>query len=494
MEPYERLFVDEDFLEEDVHGRMISCVKCHGGDPEDNNWKTAHKGIIRDPSYPDPSKTCGTCHNEITQKNSKSLHITLLPYKNKMHIRMSPDKKVHDKVGKAMDTHCMGCHSSCGQCHVSRPNSVGGGLVDGHLFQKTPPVETNCTSCHGSRLEKEYFGKNEGILADVHHAKKGMKCTDCHRGDEMHGSGEKAFDRYEVKNRARCVDCHQEAVPEKPVSGKSKPLKHPAHAIHKDKLSCQTCHSVSYKHCYNCHVGKDKKGIPYFKTDPSVMAFKIGLNPKPTKDRPEKYVTVRHIPISRGLFDFYIKDALTNFDKLPTWKLATPHNIQLKTPQNRDCVTCHSNDGFYLTEKDVKSDEIKANSDVMIPEKCPPHVIHNWLPRAKRHMANIDCLTCHNTLSKSPISDCNQCHSQKSILLAQEGLIIEEECSWREALTRLEFTNKELMERKDYIVGCNRIPALDIFTVFILIFIFFLCLIHGGMRYVTLRKKKKRIK
>ena len=171
MEPYEKLLVDTDFLEEDKHGQMLTCEKCHGGDPADNNWKTAHKGIVRDPTYPDPKKTCGSCHSKITEKSKDSLHSSLLPYKSKMALRMNPDKKVQAKVLKAMDTHCMGCHSSCGQCHVSRPKSVGGGLVEGHLFQKTPPVETNCTSCHGSRMEKEFFGKNEGVPADVHYIK-----------------------------------------------------------------------------------------------------------------------------------------------------------------------------------------------------------------------------------------------------------------------------------------------------------------------------------
>jgi len=421
LEPYERLFVDSDFLEEDVHGKMLSCEKCHGGNPKDNNWKTAHKGVIKDPSYPDPSEACGVCHREISKRNSTSLHIRLLPYKNKMHIRVGSDKEVRDKVKKAMDTHCMGCHSSCGQCHVSRPNSVGGGLVEGHFFKKTPPVETNCTSCHGSRMEKEYFGKNKGVPADVHHTKGRFKCTDCHRGDEMHGSGKEHFDRYEVTNRARCEDCHQEVTPGKPLSDKSKPLKHPAHAIHKDKVSCQTCHSVSYKHCYNCHVGKDKHGDPYFKTEPSVMGFKIGFNPKPTKERPERYVTVRHIPISRGLFDFYVKDALTNFDKAPTWKMATPHTIQLKTPQNKDCVTCHTSNDFYLTEKDVRPEEIKANTDIIPLPQPELAIIHKWLPNVDLHLSRVDCIFCHEAggqeirryvkQGKTSHLSCAMCHS-----------------------------------------------------------------------------------
>ena|GEM_PF-67934 len=395
LEPHEKLFVDTDFLEEDKHGQMLTCEKCHGGDPADNNWKTAHKGVVRDPSYSDPQKTCGACHSSIVKKNDVSLHLNLSSYKNKMAFRMSSDKGVQQKITKAMDTHCMGCHSSCGQCHVSRPKSVGSGLIDGHLFQKTPPVETNCTSCHGSRMEKEYFGKNEGIPADVHHVKGRMTCTDCHTGDEMHGSGKASFDRYAQTNRARCESCHQESGIEKAGNNKQgKVLKHPSHDIHRDKVSCQVCHSASYKNCYNCHIGK-KRGTAYFKTDPSVMGFKIGKNPNPTEDRPETYVTVRHVPIHKGLFDFYVKDALPNFDKLPTWKLATPHNIQLKTPQNKDCLSCHNNSSVFLSEKDVKPEELKANQSVIADVNTDLHEIHKWLPDTDMHLSKVDCLKCH---------------------------------------------------------------------------------------------------
>ena len=490
MEPHEKLLVDTDYLEEDVHGKMLSCTKCHGGNPADKNWETAHKGLKKDPSYPDPSKSCGVCHEKAGEKNSTNLHTNLKPYMSKMALRMNPDKEVQAKVLKAMDTHCMSCHSSCGQCHVSRPKSVGSGLIDGHLFQKKPPVETNCTSCHGSRMEKEFFGKNEGVPADVHHVKGRMTCTDCHKGGEMHGSKEAPFDRYAQTNRARCKDCHQEIVFSNLVKS-IKPLRHPSHAIHRDKVSCQVCHSVSYKHCYNCHIGRDKKGIAYFKTDPSVMDFKIGLNPNPTKDRPETYVTVRHVPIHKGLFDHYVKDALPNFDKLPTWKLATPHTIQLKTPQNQDCLSCHAGTQFYLTEGDVRPKEKKSNENVIVPDKCSLNVVHNWLPNTDRHLKSIGCLTCHTAFSKRPEKDCNQCHTLKSILLTR-GFIIEEDCSWKEALTRLEFTNKEILERRDYIIGCNRIIALDYIGILLIIIIFIICVIHGWLRLTIVSRRRGR--
>jgi len=468
LEPYEKVLVDSDFLDEDedVHGQ-VSCEQCHGGNPESNDYKTAHKGVSKDPTYPDPSKTCGECHAmddegghpEIAGKNSSNLHVNLAPFKSKIYLRANSDPCVRDKIDSAMGTHCSACHSSCGQCHVSRPDSVEGGFIEGHLFQKTPPVDTNCTSCHGSRVGKEFHGENECVPADVHHLEACMGCKECHSGDEMHGIGvsKKPADRYEVANRARCEDCHTMADPEKPAGdSKAKELVHPSHAIHQGKVSCQVCHSMPYKNCYSCHVGKDKSGVPYFETEPSTMDFKIGLNPQVTEDRPEKYVTVRHIPISPKLFDFYVKDALTDMDKAPTWKFATPHNIQLKTPQNETCLACHGNNKLFLTKKDAESWEVKANKDVFVSLKPAPAVRHNWLEQPELHLKKVDCLLCHNSSLQSPIKDCQQCHAVDSILLTTA------EKAPEYSLTNWSFTNKELVEKGNYVVGSNRIPALDV--------------------------------
>ena len=495
LEPYEKVMVDTDFLDEDedAHGQ-ISCEKCHGGNPESSDYKAAHEGMVKDPTYPDPSKTCGECHAmdeesghpEITGKNNTNLHVTLAPFKTKIYLRANSDPCVRDKIDSAMGTHCSACHSSCGQCHVSRPESVEGGFIEGHLFQKTPPVDTNCTSCHGSRVENEFLGKNEGIPADVHHMKEGMACKECHTGDEMHGHGmdKEPFDRYEVENRAKCEDCHRMAGSEKTEGAEyAADLVHPSHAIHQGKVSCQVCHSMPYKNCYSCHVGRDKSGTPYFKTEPSTIDFKIGLNPRTTEDRPEKYVTVRHIPISPGLFDFYVKDALTDIEKAPSWKFATPHNIQLTTPQNESCLSCHGNNTLFLTKNDVDSWEVEANKDVFAPLMPSPPVRHNWLEQPELHLKKVDCLTCHNPQLQSPIKDCQQCHAKDSILMTTA----EEAPEY--SLTNWSFTNKELIEKGNYVVGSNRIPALDLIGILLIILTFAGCTIHGALRFITRRRK-----
>lgn len=101
------------------------------------------------------------------------------------------------------------------------------------------------------------------------------------------------------------------------------------------------------------------------------MTFFIGKNTRQDEERPYEYVPVRHVPIAETSFEFYGEDLLTTFDALPTWVYSTPHNIQLRTPQTESCDACHGNAEIFLTADKVKTEELKANEDVII-ESVPP--------------------------------------------------------------------------------------------------------------------------
>jgi thiosulfate/3-mercaptopyruvate sulfurtransferase len=83
-------------------------------------------------------------------------------------------------------------------------------------------------------------------------------------------------------------------------------------------------------------------------------------------------VVVRHVPVSPDTFSYYGDNLLPDFNVLPTWKYATPHNIQLDTPQNASCGACHGNPELFLTEQDVNPDEREANKDVIVDEVPGP--------------------------------------------------------------------------------------------------------------------------
>jgi thiosulfate/3-mercaptopyruvate sulfurtransferase len=96
------------------------------------------------------------------------------------------------------------------------------------------------------------------------------------------------------------------------------------------------------------------------------LNFIIGLNSIPSFDRPYKYVPVRHVPIDQDSFAYYGDELLPNYDSLPTWAYATPHNIQRETPQAETCNACHGNPDLFLTIDKVAEDEQMANQFVIV--------------------------------------------------------------------------------------------------------------------------------
>jgi thiosulfate/3-mercaptopyruvate sulfurtransferase len=265
---------------------------------------------------------------------------------------------------------CMDCHTTCGECHISRPNSVGGGFIYAHNFKKRPHLSQQCTACHGSRMGAEYLGENQGCKGDVHYISHGLMCVDCHTADELHGGGE-AQHRYEVMNIPRCENCHIQTVdPENPNE---------YHDTHWGVLSCQACHSQEYKNCNACHVQTGQI------TGSSYLRFKIGKNPL-TELREYKYVTLRHIPVASDTYEGWGISSLQNFSVLPTWKYCSPHNISLRTdrtpdyePPDETCATaCHETpatiDGFFFRQVDLDSlpdEEVVANQHLIVPDGDP---------------------------------------------------------------------------------------------------------------------------
>ena len=308
LEPWEKVLIDYTAFLDTVHGK-ISCQECHGGE-QSADKETAHTDLIPYPSD-DPETFCGECHPNLTAAAENSLHATLNGYWTVLESRGVP--KEHPQALRMFGHHVAGCHASCGDCHVSRPTSVAGGFIDGHVFNAEPSMTNNCTACHGSRVGNEYMGKHEDIKADVHFRQGRMTCVDCHTGHEMHGQD------------ANCQDCHQgpEIEQRPPADHRYDGLQSPSceschasvtagndgilmHETHPGTMSCQVCHSESYSSCDGCHVSlSEQTGKPIFETQGSYLGFYIGMNTLQSYARPYEYVPVRHVPISPTSFDYY---------------------------------------------------------------------------------------------------------------------------------------------------------------------------------------------
>lgn len=375
LEPWEKVLISQEDFFADVHGQ-IECVYCHGG-VQASEKDAAHVGLNPNPGA-GKDNVCGICHADIHHTFEASLHVTQEGYWTALDARSTPEN--HAALATMFGNHCASCHTTCGDCHISQPNSVGGGFINGHVVEKTPSMTRNCTACHGSRVGSEYLGKHEDIPGDVHFRVGRMNCVNCHAGTEMHDSTaactqchntpEQAVwvnsaNRYAGAQVPSCESCHETVG----ATGDS----NLQHTLHKDKLSCQVCHSVSYTSCDGCHVAiSEKTGKPFFETQATYMTFFIGRNPNPNYHRPYEYVTVRHIPVDRQSYAFYGDNLLPNFDALPTWMYATPHNIQRKTPQNQSCNNCHGNASIFLTADKVNPAERNANLEVIVPQVPAP--------------------------------------------------------------------------------------------------------------------------
>ncbi len=371
LEPWEKVLVLQDKFQEDPHNQM-KCDYCHAGvqAPEKEN---AHQGLITDPSSGD-YQICGNCHNVENNAFETSLHASLDGYWTAIDARSTPEN--HLQLETMFGNHCASCHTTCGDCHISQPNSVGGGFIEGHVVKKTPSMTRNCTACHGSRVGAEYLGQHEGIPGDVHFRSGRMNCVSCHAGMDMHNSNDACTACHtepddpalttSVSRRTgvqvpSCESCHEQIGTSEDAN--------PQHMMHKDKLSCQVCHSVSYSSCDGCHVAiSDKTGNPFFETQGTYLGFFIGKNPDPNYHRPYEYVPVRHIPVDPESYAFYGENLLPNFDTRPTWVYTTPHNIQRITPQNESCANCHGNPDIFLTLDKVNLEEVNANLNVIIEE------------------------------------------------------------------------------------------------------------------------------
>lgn len=105
--------------------------------------------------------------------------------------------------------------------------------------------------------------------------------------------------------------------------------------------------------CGGCHSGRN--------TDPNI---------------PHQYTLMRHVPTTPTMMDRLARltSTLVNFDRIPTWKPATPHNIQRVTARSRTCDACHNNANLFLRLQDLDPKGSQANGRVVTapPRPIPP--------------------------------------------------------------------------------------------------------------------------
>jgi hypothetical protein len=390
---------------EEAHDGMIptpsefgpsGCLNCHDGTDDVGDLRSA----------------CDGCHTETVTKTSNSLHTTQQGYFTAIEQRGG---EYDESMDPYFEARCADCHTSCGQCHVTRPQSVGGGFMlkggttlTSHRFYSTPDMKEQCTACHGTRVGDDY----QGVLTNTPdlHYNRGMTCVSCHTSAEIHGDGTAYEHMYEVENMPRCEDCHTEDVAVSTSSDCAvchgdftadpvvpQALVHHAHhsetsgadcghchdpvpTTEMPNMQCQVCHSQPYKNCANCHDHTLEPGG--YEIDPSTIQLKIARNPSPHREDYDVSI-VRQVAVDPDTYANWGL-ALPDFADKPTWLYSSPHNIRKSTAQTElvsgeSCsYSCHRSptgpDGVLLREADlgeVGSPVYNANIGIVIPDEWP---------------------------------------------------------------------------------------------------------------------------
>lgn len=373
-EPYDRVFMGgDDFDTYKLSGHYnIGCVGCHNGTDNTANKAEAHSGdFLRHPSVEYENK-CGSCHSSIVNNFKTSLH-NGTGQKRKVAIRSGYSSSADfDKLPQhqieGYNKNCAQCHGTCGNCHIVRPEAAGGGLAKGHMFNKTPDMNSVCVKCHSSRGGHAFLGVAPGTVPDAHLTKMGYDCNHCHKGYELHGNGEPVEQRYAYSELPSCEICHSS------VSSSNQ-----YHTKHIDDFNCQVCHSQDYNNCGSCHIHGEGARVP------SYQGFKIGMNPLSDIKLKYKFALVRRTLAAPDNWKEYGVEELAGFNALPTYNYTTPHNLikwttRTTVENGQSCsYNCHIriegddlvNKDLYLFKDDLLDWEVSATESVTVDGKLP---------------------------------------------------------------------------------------------------------------------------
>lgn len=360
-EPYDRVYLGgtgyDDFKASGHYG--IGCVNCHGGVGDSGEKLEAHSGDWTDTPSMYYAENCGTCHSDITDNFTTSLH-NGTGQKRKVAMRhggsSSADWETLSEEHKAGYTkNCATCHGTCGNCHITRPDLGGGGLAKGHKFNAYESKNANldmlniCVTCHTSRGGHAFLGVAAGTEPDLHQ-QYGYTCLDCHDGHELHGDGKPVEQRYAYTELPSCDQCHGNL--ENVGSDEAKKY----HSVHMDDFSCYVCHSQDYNNCGSCHVGGEGARIGHYQD------FKLAINPIPdVKSGFNSDITVvRRTLGAPDNWKEYGVPEYESFNVFPTYNYTSPHNILKRTTRTEveDGSSCGSSCHLKLVGQDTINKEL----------------------------------------------------------------------------------------------------------------------------------------
>lgn len=173
---------------------------------------------------------------------------------------------------------------------------------------------------------------------------------------------------------------------------------------------------------------------------------------------------------------------------------ASAHGKQEATkPKPPDCVGCH--DVHYQKGQNTYAKEWHKTLCVVCHKAYGQDImaIHRKLYEPNLHTTTLQCMMCHQgqepgvhgiPLVKTSVASCQSCHSRKSILSKEKAATV----AFAVYVRKPNFINRDVLTKFGYLVGANRIPALDTLVILAVLGPLALPIFHGGMRFLTRRK------
>ncbi len=214
---------------------------------------------------------------------------------------------------------CKGCHAAkyADGSPVDDANYQPS-CKDCHDFSKGSAVpESVCLGCHNRQVYEMQTYPDSTDQGDIHR-KKGVKCMQCHKIEEVHGDGtvyKSWFD--EGASKSKCTECH-------PVDKLPSNSAHNIHGKNTDKFECVACHTRSIVSCTNCHFETllaTKKNRAQVK----ISGFQMLLKKKNGKFTSGTYMTHSY-------------DGKTNV-------IFAPFRSHVIMKEGKTCDACHQNMG-----------------------------------------------------------------------------------------------------------------------------------------------------
>ncbi len=162
-------------------------------------------------------------------------------------------------------------------------------------------------------------------------------------------------------------------------------------------------------------------------------------------------------------------------------------------PKAPSCIGCH--DVHYGKGSDAYTKDFARKTCVECHKVYGMDTVkqHQNLYESRLHLA-MECMVCHkgdkagvhNMLPvKSKVAGCESCHTKATILSKEKMKPV----SCTEYIAKTGFINIDSLKKFGYVVGANRIPALDAILILAIIAPLGLPIVHGGLRFLTRRKE-----